>query len=94
MNGVEYVIFSGERRLTNEAYLWYVPVNVEDAVRVLPVPPLKTSSEQAEIGKLQYKKSKRTRSCAVLDKYTHGERPVNGRNDFIGRTTIFFLFRS
>ena len=56
----------GERRLTNEAHMWYVPVNTENVNQVLPVPQLSISEEQSREGQILYNQQRQQRVCTVL----------------------------
>ena len=72
-----FAVHTGHRRLTNEAHLWYVPVNVNDADHVMHVPPMSMTDEQRTYGINEYTHTSRQRSCTAL--YTHGP----GTNTFV-----------
>lgn len=57
-----FLVFSGKKRLTNKAHLWYVPVGVTDHSKIGDVPPMKYSSPLAEEkGRRLYEKQKAER---------------------------------
>lgn len=61
-------IFSGNKRLTNKATLWYVSFSIKDSkATVTNVPPLPTlSPTEIEKGRERYEKQKEDRESAVL----------------------------
>ena len=60
------------KRITNEATLWYVPVETTDnkTYKVCNVPPMVYESREAEAaGKLRYEKQKKEREAAKQAKH-------------------------
>ncbi|XP_070400800.1 cytosolic acyl coenzyme A thioester hydrolase isoform X2 [Nothobranchius furzeri] len=52
-------ILKGTKKLANKAALWYVPCSLENADKILEVPPIKyASAEQEEMGRKRYEAQK------------------------------------
>uniref|UniRef100_UPI00358E592D cytosolic acyl coenzyme A thioester hydrolase isoform X1 n=2 Tax=Myxine glutinosa TaxID=7769 RepID=UPI00358E592D len=56
-------LLNGNKRLTNKASLWYVPLSVKSPDKVLPVPPMPYGcKEEEEEGRIRYETQKHDRS--------------------------------
>ncbi|XP_043918955.1 cytosolic acyl coenzyme A thioester hydrolase isoform X2 [Protopterus annectens] len=52
-------ILTGDKRITNRASLWYVPLSIRNVDKVLEVPPIEyTDTEQEENGRKRYEAQK------------------------------------